>query len=311
MPIPCKAVIISFVTAKNCRSIPTSRSTIATIGRNSAWVRKNSFFAGALPTEMATLPDALAPLTPGRSRRIARNSCSSASNCSWSACGTLAGLAAASTGLVSSISGSLSDSVTICGLAMTGLLYVQRHCVRRRRCRFLFQSFDLAVLPARSWRGLPARWSLLCHLCQRRLDAHARGQNFDDQVGPAALHDSDRSIDLFRICTHLGRQSEDPLLMAHVQLLPRLLERHAAKKFRSVDFGEGWGFAAELTSGNARAALRKSSNEPAMAPAPSTATKAPSTLSLMPSAMRPSATATGQLMSTDLRPRRLGVGAAS
>ena len=32
--------------------MPTSRSTIGTIGRNSRWVRKNSFFAGVLPTEM-------------------------------------------------------------------------------------------------------------------------------------------------------------------------------------------------------------------------------------------------------------------
>ena len=99
-----------------------------------------------------------------------------------------------------------------------------------------FSRFDLVVFAARR--------VLMCSLYQRRLDAHARGQNFDDQVGPAALHDSDRGIDLFRICTHVGRQSENPLLVVHVQLLPRLLARHAAKEFGSVDFGEGWGFAA-------------------------------------------------------------------
>ena len=83
------ASTMSAVTAKYCRSIPTSRSTIGTIGRNSRCVRKNSFFVGALPTEIATMPAALAPFTPGRSRRRARNSRSSSSSCSSVVCSSV------------------------------------------------------------------------------------------------------------------------------------------------------------------------------------------------------------------------------
>src|SRR5262245_37201271 len=82
MPMPASAFTISLSTAKNCFSMPTSISTRGTTGRKSLCVRKNSFLPGILPTPIATIPIALAPLTPGRSRRSFLNSASSASSCS-------------------------------------------------------------------------------------------------------------------------------------------------------------------------------------------------------------------------------------
>src|SRR5262249_39451952 len=80
-------------------------------------VRKNSFFAGALPTEMATMPAALSPFTPGRSRRIARNSCSSSSSCSSSTCGTPAGAAVMSSTAVAGVVASTAAAMGLVVLA--------------------------------------------------------------------------------------------------------------------------------------------------------------------------------------------------
>ena len=46
MPMPASATTMSVSTAKYCFSIPTSMSTIGTMGRNSVCVRKNSFLPG-------------------------------------------------------------------------------------------------------------------------------------------------------------------------------------------------------------------------------------------------------------------------
>src|SRR6516164_131029 len=73
---------MSSVTAKNCRSIPTSRSTIGTTGVKSGCVRKNSFSSGFLLTVIDTMPTALVPLTPGRSFLSFLNSTSSSSSSS-------------------------------------------------------------------------------------------------------------------------------------------------------------------------------------------------------------------------------------
>jgi hypothetical protein len=100
--------------------MPTSRSTIGTIGRNSGWVRKNSFFVGVLPTEIVTMPAALAPFAPGRSRRIDRNSASSSSSCSatFPFCWSSPSVSSVLSGLVSTdFATSVSDSPTSLGLS--------------------------------------------------------------------------------------------------------------------------------------------------------------------------------------------------
>src|SRR6516165_9297834 len=232
MPMACKLSTISLVTAKNCRSIPTSRSTIGTTGRNVALVRKNSFFPGTFPTDIATMPAPLAPLTPGRSRRSARNSASSASSCS--ACSAVSGMGSSTGSAGGTISGldllailasfrkgstlpmppgytkgseraanatasrALAPSVKRHAVVVVGLAWYRDFPLRLR---------GLVLVVLRRIRG---RRGLACRLAVglgglRRRDVQRRRQNLEHcrrTLGPAfdvELHRKARSAAVFRV----------------------------------------------------------------------------------------------------------------